>query len=243
MTLLAHLVARNEADRYLDAALAALPTELVHVYDDRSTDATVEVARQHGAVVGTRAADEPSFMEHEGQFRQAAWQSFESCLLPQVGDWVLAVDCDEFLVASGDLCLALAAAIEVARDIGAVGVDLPIPEIWDFCEGQAWQRLDGYWAMLSAPRLFAYQPGGRFVDQAMACGSVPTYVREGFVSQDTCGLAIAHLGYLDPADRVIKYERYSGVPGHSSTHVKSIRQSAQLGVVDWQMPAVWRGTR
>lgn len=243
MSLLAHLVAKNEADRYLDAALAALPTELVHVYDDCSTDATVEVARNHGALVGTRGPSEPSFMDHEGMFRQAAWRSFESHLLPQLGDWVLAMDCDEFVVCGGDVGASIDWAIAVAHELGAIAVDLPIPEIWDLADGQAWQRLDGYWGMLSAPRLFAYRPGGRFVDQAMACGSVPTYVREGFVSQQTCGLAIAHLGYLDPADRATKYQRYSGVRGHSSSHVKSICQTAQLGVVDWKMPAVWRGTR
>lgn len=243
MSLLAHLVARNEAGRYLDAALAALPVDALHVYDDRSTDATVEIAREHGAMVGVRPEGAPSFLEHEGMFRQAAWLSFEKTLGPQQGDWVLAIDCDEFVVAQGGLRVVIDQAIAVAQDIGAVGVEMPIPEIWHYGEGQAWQRLDGFWGLLSAPRLFAYQAHGVFAEQVLACGSVPTYVRDGLISHETFGLAIAHLGYLDPADRLVKYKRYAGAGGHSRSHVESICKSAQLGAVGWQMPAVWRGTR
>lgn len=194
-------------------------------------------------LVGSREQDEPSFMEHEGRFRQAAWRSFESMVLPQVGDWVLALDCDEVMVADGALQDSIALAIEMAQEAGAVGVDLPIPEVWDIVEGKPWQRLDGYWAMLSAPRLFAYRPGGQFADRAMACGSVPTYVQEGHLSSQTYGLAVAHLGYIDPVDRVEKYERYVGRDGHGSGHVASIRQAATVGGVTWTLPAVWRGSK
>lgn len=243
MSLLAHLVARNEGARYLDAVLSALPTPYAHLYDDRSTDDTVGIAQRYGVVVGSREAGEPTFLEDEGAFRQAAWDSFESWLMPQAGDWVLAIDCDEMLVADGDVAASLDEAIGVAERIDAVGVDLPIPEVWEFINGEPWQRLDGYWAMLSAPRLFAYRPGGRFAGRAMACGSVPTYVTMGQVSSNACGLALAHLGYVDPQDRIEKYNRYNGVAGHGSAHVASIRSAAQLGSVTWSLPPVWRGSR
>lgn len=70
-----YMVTRNESSRYLDACLSwNLPhIDGLAVYDDHSTDDTVELARQHGAKATIRSDDVPSFMEHEGQFRQAAW--------------------------------------------------------------------------------------------------------------------------------------------------------------------------
>lgn len=241
MRLLVHLVARDEAERYLDAMLASLPPAEVHLHDDWSTDSTVEVARRRGAVVSVRSEATPAFIEHEGRFRQGAWEAFERSMRPQLGDWVFALDCDEFLVAEGDMPGALHEAILAAQEAGAVGVQLPIPEIWELLDGEAHQRLDGFWAGLAAPRLFAYRPGGRFRDAEMGCGSVPTYVSEGYLSPHTYGLAIAHLGYADPTDRAQKYRRYLGLSGHNPAHISSIPEPARLGKVAFSLPPVWRG--
>lgn len=240
MRVIAHLVARNEADRYLASALACIPTDLIHLYDDCSTDDTVAVAEARGAVVRSRPAGVPSFLEHEGAFRQAAWDSMVATMDPHVGDWVLALDCDELVVADhGDVAGAVQKAIGAAQEGGALGVRLPIPEIWDLDEPRL--RLDGFWARLSAPRLFAYWPGGRFRPEAMGCGSTPSYVTEGYLSPHTYGLAIAHLGYAHADDRSAKYRRYAGRPGHNPVHIDSIRTPARLGQVAFELPVVKRG--
>ena len=244
MRLLAHLVARNEADRYLASVLAALPTEHVHLYDDQSTDATVAVAEAAGAQVKVRPHRVPAFMEHEGAFRQAAWNSMVDTLRPEAGDWVLALDCDEFVVAEGgDVPGAIQEAILAAQEAGNVGVRLPIPEVWKLDDRGPWQRVDGYWAGLRAPRLFAYRMAGEFAQARLGCGSVPLYAVEGHLSRHTYGLAIAHLGYVDPSDRAHKYRRYAGRPGHSPKHISSILTGARLERADFTLPPVTRGAR
>jgi glycosyltransferase involved in cell wall biosynthesis len=239
--ILAHLVARNEADRYLDAVLAALRVDAIHLYDDGSTDDTVAIAQARGAVVSSRRLEVPAFMEDEGAFRQAAWHAMVDAIQPSAGDWVLTLDCDELVVAKGEPAWAMEAAVLTALEAGAVGVRLPIPEIWEL-GGKPRQRLDGFWAGLSAPRLFAYRPGGRF-RSGLACGSVPTYVTGGYISPDNCGLTIAHLGYADAEDRLQKYRRYAGLPCHNPSHISSICAPPRLGEVDFPLPPVWRGAR
>lgn len=244
MRIIAHLVARDEAGRYLSSVLAALPTEHVHLYDDRSTDATVAVAEAAGAKVKVRPQRVPTFMENEGAFRQAAWNSMVDTLQPEPGDWVLALDCDEIVVAKdGDVPGSMKEAILAAQEGGSVGVKLPIPEVWKLDDRGPWQRVDGYWAGLRAPRLFAYRAAGVFHQARLGCGSVPLYVVEGHLSSHTYGLAIAHLGYVDPSDRALKYRRYAGRPGHSPKHISSILSGARLERAGFTLPPVTRGAR
>lgn len=238
------LVARNEADRYLDAVLSCLPTPLIHVYDDASTDKTVALARSHGAVVTERPAWQPSFAEHEGRFRQAAWGAFEAALTPQLGDWVLALDCDEFLVAPGDVAEAVATAMIAADVMWAGAVDVPIPEVFEVRDDGPYVRKDGFWASLSAPRLFRYRERGRFKNQPAGCGSVPTYVDMG-MAIDGGGVALAHYGYATAEDRRAKYDRYMAMPshGHNPAHIHSILSTPRVEPLGLPAPVVWRGRR
>jgi len=234
MTTFAHLVVRNEADRYLHAVLAGLApfVDVIHVHDDGSTDDSAPVAFGFGAVITARGPDEASFAAHEGEFRQAAWEAFETACNPVVGDWVLAIDADEILVDGDRLDLAIA----TAEAIQAVAVLLPVPEVYRLDEGgAAFIRTDGAWRGLKAPRLFAYRPGGQFRQVAMACGSTPSYVEDGLVvtNTDASRVELAHLGYATQEDRLAKFRRYYGKPGHSSAHVASILIPATLEPYRW----------
>lgn len=234
------LVARNEANRYLEAVLSHLYIGSIHLYDDCSEDQTAEMAKFHGALVTRRGTDVPSFLEHEGAFRQAAWEAFEHKMQPKDGDWVLALDCDEFLVAPGNRPLAVSRAIAAAHEME--GVVLPIPEVFGVDEDDLLVRVDGFWEGLSSPRLFRYRPDGKFLDRAMGCGSVPTYVTSGRLSHNNFGLAIAHVGYLDLKDRVEKHQRYSSMEhGHNPVHIDSILRVAVLK--KWSVPGLrsWTG--
>ncbi len=236
------LVAHNEADRYLDAVLASLPTTSIHVYDDRSTDDTVFIAIARGAVVTTRSPMVSSFVEHEGRFRQAAWHAFEHALCPQDGDWVLAVDCDEFLVAPGDVTEAVAGSIAAAESMWASAVRLPIPEVFEVRSDGPHVRKDGYWDTQSAPRLFRYRRGGSFEPKVMACGSQPTYVDRGFAIESQ-GLALAHYGYATAVDRRAKYDRYMAMAnhGHNPAHIQSILGTPVVRPLGLPAPDAWRG--
>lgn len=238
------LVTRNEADRYLDAVLSSLPTPFIHVYDDQSKDKTAALARAHGAVVTVRPDWQPSFAEHEGGFRQAAWRAFEQALVPQPGDWVLALDADEFLVAEEDVAEVVWAAMMAADAMWAGAVSLPIPEVFEVRSDGPQVRTDGYWGSLSAPRLFRYREGGRFKNQPMGCGSTPTYVDLG-VAIDSGGLALAHYGYATAEDRRAKYDRYMAMAnhGHNPAHIHSILSTPRVEPLGYAAPAVWRGVK
>lgn len=243
MNLHAVLVAFNEADRYLDAVLSSLPTDSIHVFDDRSTDDTVEMARDHGAVVTVREEWEAGFLDDEGEFRQSAWEAFKKELQPKSGDWVLAIDCDEFLVAPGDSDLALAelTASDIALKVGVV--NLLIHEVFEVRADGPCIRKDGYWGDISAPRLFRYRWGGRFADKKMGCGSAPTYTLGR--SLDSPGLALAHYGYAERDDRRTKYDRYAGMTdhGHNPAHIQSILGTPRVEPLGMPAPVVWRGRR
>lgn len=238
------LVARNEADRYLDAVLSSLPTTSIHLFDDRSTDDTVALAESHGVEVTVRPKGMCSFTEHEGWFRQAAWAAFESRLKPELGDWVLAVDCDEFLVAPDDVGQAVQDAVATADAMWASAVEVPIPEVFEVREDGPHVRKDGYWDRLSSPRLFRYRSGGRFSHRPAACGSEPTYVALG-LAIDGGGLALAHYGYATAEDRRAKYDRYMAMPshGHNPAHIQSILGTPVVRPLGLPAPTVWRGRR
>jgi len=235
------LVARNEADRYLDAVLAQLPTDSIHLYDDDSNDDTVAIARHRGALVTRKRTGVPSFTENEGAFRQMAWNAFEDQLCPEAGDWVLSVDCDEFLTAT-DIPTALDDAIAGADATWTQAVNLRIPEVFELRADGPYVRIDGYWNTLSAPRLFRYRAGGKFTRKAMGCGSEPEYVRQGH-AVDSGGLALVHYGYATSADRRTKYDRYMAVGdhGHNPAHITSILSTPVVEPLRSPAPPVWRG--
>ena len=229
MKLLATMVARNEAGRYLDACLKWLKTcvDEVHVFDDQSDDETPEIVLSHGCRLTVRGDDQPSFLDHEGKFRQAAWDAFEQKIKPQKYDWVLAIDADEFLIAGGKERLELVEAAANAEFRGAKSVILNFQEIFGFVDNIPLVRTDGYWASIAHPRFFQYRPNGQFLDRAMACGSEPTYVKEA-PSSEAPGLTILHFGYAKEEDQASKYARYSQTTGHNSRHIDSILERGRL---------------
>ncbi len=225
MRLFSLTVARNEADRYFLSMLNAVArlVDQAFVFDDQSDDdnRTVDAARHYGCEVAIRGDDEPSFLQSEGGFRQAAWSAFEALCEPAEGDWVLSLDADE-IVAGPNLVQTLRYELpRRAMDGGYDSVVLPIAEVFGVSGGIPQVRTDGYWGSISAPRLFAYHKGGKFMDRKMACGSEPTYVAKcRKLPQEHVG--IVHYGYCDQADRLKHYQRYVGAGGHAESHIASI---------------------
>jgi hypothetical protein len=236
------MVVRDEADRYLECVFAALVphVDVLHVYDDLSHDGSDLMALEAGAVVTRRTPLVRTFAEHEGIFRQTAWDAFAEAVRPCPGDWVLAIDADEVLIAPQ----GLSAAIDAAESEGAAAVSVPIPEAFERDDdGGMLVRTDGFWGGLSAPRLFRFRDGGAFRRVLMGCGSAPTYVHADPPATDNLGVQLLHLGYLDATDRKEKHDRYAGRPGHSAAHVSSIL--TRPTVTRWNGPRVdvWRGRR
>lgn len=235
---------RNEAGRYLECVLTHLHrlVDVVVVYDDWSTDDTLEMAETFPNVFTVvRSEGDYSFAEHEGRFRQAAWDAFNVLVCPSAGDWVLSIDADEIPVAESATVLA-----EAVEQAGAGHFDVPIPEVFDL--DPIGIRTDGHWHGLTAPRLFAWQPGGTFVvadprrpgkEKPRACTAVPAFVAGRPAGPSP--LTLLHLGYAHPDDRAAKFKRYADNPhGHREQHIVSIGRRPRLE--PWPEPVkVWRG--
>ena len=224
-------VGRNEAGRYLERALtnnvAALDT--LTFFDDQSDDDTFDIAKGIATHTIRRTDDTPAFLEHEGRFRQDAY--YQMCLHvdPAPGDWIISIDCDEFLCTTNgdDPRPVMLDAITRAGKVNAVQV--PIPECFGYdTDGTPMVRTDGWWGKVIGTRLFRWLPGGEFADKPMGSGSEPTYAtKPPFGSAGN--LRIMHLGYADPTDVQKKYARYNAMAhGHNDKHIQSIIQRPTL---------------
>lgn len=248
MNLYGMTVARNEADRYLKSMLTNVADVVDEhfFYDDQSTDDTREIAEAAGAHVSIRPDAVPSFLEHEGAYRQAAWDVFEALLLPKAGDWVLAIDADECLVTTGTNCCTrceVDQAIQAAEAIGAMSVMLPVPEVFGIDDdGTPLVRTDGLWGTIAGTRLFKYVPHAQFRDKSMGCGAEPVVVTQKW-SPQSYGLNLLHYGYAHAPDQVAKHARYTGLQahGHLDAHVQSIVTAKTLKRWEGPVPSMGRG--
>jgi hypothetical protein len=253
MRVLCQTVVYNEASRYWDSWLdwhvRLFGPQNVHVFDDDSTDDTVQMALDAEVAVTSRNGESAAFLEHEGRFRQRAWNAMQDALSPEPGDWVFCIDSDEFLLGRQDECNELYQACEWAnyQQRGAYLVSIPevfYSEVAD--DGKLTNlaiRVDGWWGKIAGTRLFAWSPGGVFSTRSMASGSEPTYV-PGLARTSLQSLWLLHYGYARPSDVQAKFERYSARPGgHANTHIQSIPMEPQLVPWDGPLIDVYLGSR
>lgn len=227
MRIITLICARNEADRYLAECLEwnSRQSDDLLLFDDRSTDNTLEIALEAGVHTVLRAEDQPSFAENEGEFRMSAWRAMESCLLPAIGDWVVCLDADEFIV--GDLEDFLFPRHETALKVH-------IHECFGELDGVPQIRKDGFWGDIWGARIGRYRPGLNYAPISLGGGSLPQELNAEAIP--VVGASILHYGYRRVADRLRKYESYTAHAGrHSSRHIESIVTRPSLE--PWSGPA------
>lgn len=227
--LVANIVGRNEQDRFLTEVLAHLQPivdEIVFT-DDCSDDNTAAIAKEFGAHVYNM--EEPTFAVNEGKLRNASWKNLSEHAF--MGDWILAIDCDEMLWATHP---QLSMNKLMAQDRYDV-LNITFCHMWS----ETQYRVDKLWAPHGSSRMFRYFLGGKFADRKLACGSEPSYVQElirkGRYMQDT-GLVMQHLGYVRDEDKKSKYERYMTLDGgdfHAKAHIESIMDPDPT-LIDWE---------
>lgn len=214
--IIAQMIGRNEASRYLEPVLKHLSKQVDKIIftDDCSTDNTMEIASQYAEVFQT---PEPLFTSHEGQLRAFAWGKLEQ--FASVGDWIVAIDCDEKLYHVDKKPLSAVLA-ESPFDV----VNVRFYHMWN----KTHYRVDKLWAPNNSSRIFKYIPNGGFMNRRLACGSEPTYVVDWIRSNNfwkDSGLVMQHLGYMNDDDKKIKYNRYAELDGgqfHNLDHINSI---------------------
>lgn len=214
--IIAQMVGRNESERYLEEVLDRLSkqVDLIIFTDDCSTDNTKEIAANYAEVFQT---PEPLFTSHEGKLRAFAWAQLDR--FANVGDWVVAIDCDEKLYHVNDKPIK-----EVLDSSPYDVVNVRFYHMWN----ETQYRVDKLWTPNNSSRIFRYVENGGFANKELACGSEPTYVLNWLRSSNywvNSGLVMQHLGYIRDEDKYAKYERYSQIDGgkfHQGDHIKSI---------------------
>jgi glycosyltransferase involved in cell wall biosynthesis len=196
--LVAALVVRNEADRYLRSVLDDLETycDRICVLDDGSTDATPDVCARHPRVHLLR--NEASlFWRDESALRRQLWAAAAG-LDPE---WILALDADEMLEErfkrERDRYLD-------QRRYPAVGA-----RFHQFWGSTTHYRVDKAWnpAASCQPVLVRHMPGYpyRWPARRLHCGRVPQNVPGPMLCD---GLRVKHFGYANPADHPRKHDLY-----------------------------------
>lgn len=231
MRIIAHLVTHNEEARYLRDVLWWLNTMVdeVYVWDDQSTDNTVEIARLMGAHVEVRGQDVLSFAQDEAECRAAGWWWMIEASGAAPQDWVLCLDADEFLVPGLGVTATERQMLEDATQLGGP-VIFPVAEVFAVQSGIPMVRLDGYWGQIEAMRLVPAR-GMTFRVMTEGCGSVPAHNFDAEGPVRGGPLSILHYGYARPEDRQLKHQRYGRGRGHNPIHVASIVTPGRL--VPW----------
>jgi len=221
MRIIAHMVVGpGEADRFLKAVLGRVNdwADVIHVALDPVAGDEEELLAVQMANHATRV-ESPTFVEHEGRFREAAWRQMEETVKPELGDYIVCIDADEIIVNA-------AAVRKAIREYPGKRLGVKFHHMWD----KDHYRSDGQWRPHVAHIIIPYQPNGHHVDRAMACGREPTYAQNlpmhGQPVSD-----ILHLGYMREQDKQAKYDRYMLLDGgafHSNAHIKSIIMQPSL---------------
>lgn len=248
------MVVRNEADRYLQSCLEWHMDifDDLFIVDDQSDDETVELCLSYTSSVITRPDEIPSFMEHEGKFRQFAWSSMVSMLELTEKDWIVVVDADEFLVSS-----SAASTRDVLDQMrfkltgeGSWASRVKKIEIFDSDDDGLYGRVDGFWKRDAKAMIARYRErDGGFSNREMACGRLPAWYENQYINHPANlrpagdDLTLLHVGYMDKNDRIEKHKRYTskGNHGHSRSHIESILKTPRLEKWQGQTPPVWRG--
>lgn len=227
MKLFCFVVAKNEAAKFLPSWINHYRNMFdgVHFFDDQSTDSTPTLAKLAGYDVTVRPDDVPSFRQHEGNFRQHAWDTAVEKLGVQEGDRIFAPDCDEFVMCDRDTLLTL-----------QTPTTFHIDEIWQFGVDGTFKRSDGTWPSNKGIRLVTFDESKRFNETRVGSGSTP----EGIPTQYQSDIRLLHYGYAYPGAPSERYERYKNLSGnaHSPGHINSILARPKLKRYEMPTPEV-----
>jgi len=244
MKLVASLITRNEADKYLVQCVESLQgfCDEIRAVDDDSTDGTHSLMEKMGVKVLRN--DHSMFYEHEGRARQ---QLLEWTMEAEPTH-ILVVDGDEIVVGGDKLREAVSVppplpTLRERRQRGRGGRDstitvwrLQMQEIWGATQDHLLVRQDGGWKEHPVPICFHVPPDHhtnrqmrrhwQIPDRALACGRIPAEaVMASNRASGEASATILHFGWSCEADRWVRHQRYvkhDGGAHHASKHLDSI---------------------
>lgn len=221
MKLIASMIVKNEADRYLGPCLEHLLgfCDEVRIVDDGSTDDFSHVDWAADERVLVERSSTSTFFQHEGRARQRLLEF----TMDGSPTHVLAIDADEF-VTDGE------AIRRTCSTPGRATVWLlDMLEVWNVDEDDLVIRTDGGWAPRPVPILYAV-PRARnprtwaILDRPGGCGREPVAVAQQRSRARPAGGQILHFGWTNVADRADRHARYANADsfGHNPKHIQSI---------------------
>lgn len=199
--LVGAVLCRNEAGRYLKRAIENLKTfcDDVLVVDDNSTDDSVRIAKQAGAIV-ISLPSKGYMWGKETPARAFLWQ--EAVKLAGAG-WIYFADADH--ITRGNLK-------ELTKSWVLNAWAFPLFDVWD--EDETLFRADGYWQGHRHPRIWMVRPSAvpegweaQWAGRGIHAGHIPAnFPIHGVRVPDD--FYILHLGYARADDRVARHSRY-----------------------------------
>jgi hypothetical protein len=113
-------------------------------------------------------------------------------------------------------------------------------ELWNL--NQPMKRVDKLWDGITNFRMFRYRKDMPLEARnlPLACGSIPPWA-EVRHTDCTKSIRVIHAGYADPVDRLTKYTRYLGAPGHNALHIDSIMDETVMLEGLENVPNIYRG--
>lgn len=199
-SLLAMMVVRNEADRYLLPVLSHLAKYVdgMVFLDDASTDRTAEICQAQKKTFRYRRLTEPLFTTDESVLRTILWEMTVE-LEPT---WILALDADELL------------ETKIIKELPALAnqksFDLVAFPIYHFWGDLFHYRVDHYWNpyLSRTACLYRYQKdlSYHWPSRKLHCGRFPSEVAG--VPRLSSPIRLFHLGYANKKEHHQKYHNY-----------------------------------
>jgi glycosyltransferase involved in cell wall biosynthesis len=215
--LVASMIVRNETHRYLKPCIEHWLTycDEIRVLDDGSDDGTFEYLGGMRKPVLVKRNPGPSFYEYESKARNELLR----WTMRSKPDYVLSIDCDEF-VGSPE-------ALRVAMRSKMYAYTLQMEEVWGATEDTLSVRVDGRWGPRPCPILWnapaAWSSNWEIPDRKLACGREPRAVRT--IRARPSRTSVFHFGWTNRSEREARAERYfTHDKGrfHADAHLQSI---------------------
>ncbi len=233
MKLVASVIVRNEAGRYLEACLTHLLEfcDEVRVLDDGSTDGWRDLLTESDRVIVK--VREGAERDSGKDFRSHADARNELLRFTLAGEptHVLAIDADEFVTDGQALRRSCASPFPA--------LSLTMTEVWEAYPEGLCTREDGGWRAHEVTMLWRPQTGQSSMirDLGPATGRTPQVV-SGMRSTPARS-SVLHFGWAAESERQTRFEKYMRADGgkfHALTHLQSIIwpcDRISLSPLDW----------
>jgi len=200
----------KNVERWFDRVLTKMEevADEIVVFDDNSTDKTVEIAQKHKKVVEIHRQTETTF--NEARDREILYQLCKS----RNPDWVIINDGDEELEEKFTREVAEKLMNPIRPDTHAY-----IFRYITHWDSEDMQRTDGIFGNMANVRMVRNMPNQHIVSnhpQGFHCNSVPWVPIENVVITP---YRIRHYGYVDRDDRVRKYNWYQDMDTDKRTRM------------------------